>query len=247
MASESSQTINSVREGLVAAIPIVLGYIPLGMAAGVLGIGAGLSPLEVGLLSLLVFAGSAQFVFANLYTGSPFQLIITIFLINFRHFLYSTALTQTIKKLPLAKQIAIGSQLTDECFSVASVTCRVPPTQARGLFTLNFTSYTAWCGGNMSGALLGQWVDIQQLGADFMLIAMFAALLMLNIIADERWRLRVLVAALAALAMVALEVLHSHPLNILLVACAAATAGLFLEMRFGKGADKDESGVGQQQ
>lgn len=236
-ATPPPQTVNTVRQGIAAALPVVLGYIPLGMAAGVLGASVGLSPLEVSLLSILVFAGSAQFVFANLYMGSPLQLITVIFLINFRHFLYSASLTQTIKHLPLPGQILIGSQLTDECFAVASVACRQPPTQVRGLFALNCTSYLAWCGGNISGALLGEWVDSERLGADFLLIAMFAALLMLNITADVQWckiRRRVAVAVVAAAAMAGLELWHPSPLNILLVATVAAAFGLWIQSRSAK-------------
>ena len=116
--------------------PIILGYLPIGFADGILGVQAGLSPIEVLLLSLLVYAGSAQFIFASLLGVAPQTLIITIFLINFRHFLYATALSQRLKKLPLPTRIAIGAQLTDESFSLASVLSRPTMLHGGGLIAL---------------------------------------------------------------------------------------------------------------
>ena len=220
--------IESVGDGAVAALPIVAGYVPIGFAAGVLAVGAGMSPLEVGVLSLLVYAGSAQFVFANLYLGAPLALMTTVFLINFRHFLYSVSLMQKIKSLSWGRRTLIGAQLTDESFAVASAMCQRAPRQARGLVALNVTSYSAWMGGNVLGALFGQTVDVAALGADFMLITMFAALLMLDVINDRAWGKQAAVAVVAAALMVAVERWHSHPLNILAAAGAAAFFGLYL-------------------
>ena len=66
-------------KGAVTALPIIFGYFFIGFAAGALASRAGMSVLEVSLLSLLVFAGSAQFIFASLYTGSVLVLLLTIF------------------------------------------------------------------------------------------------------------------------------------------------------------------------
>ena len=88
-------------KGAVTALPIIFGYFFIGFAAGALAARAGMSVLEVSLLSLLVFAGSAQFIFAPLYAGSAIVLIFTIFLLNLRHFLYSLAVCSPIKSILL--------------------------------------------------------------------------------------------------------------------------------------------------
>ena len=67
-------------------------------------------------LSLILFTGSAQFVFAELYTAQPAVLIGTIFLLNFRHFLYSTAFVPYARRLSTPARFLIGAQLTDESF-----------------------------------------------------------------------------------------------------------------------------------
>jgi predicted branched-subunit amino acid permease len=58
-----------IRDGVAAAWPICLGYAPIGLAFGVLAQKAGLTPAEIGLMSLLVFAGSAQFIAVSMLSG----------------------------------------------------------------------------------------------------------------------------------------------------------------------------------
>lgn len=209
-----------------ASLPVVLAYLPLGAAAGIVGARMGLSPMEVTLLSVLVFAGSAQFIFAELVGGSALALVVTIFLVNFRHLLYSTALAQRIKHLSTGRRVAIGAQLTDESFALMSILYR-GEARARGLLVLNMCGYLAWLCGNIGGALLGEVVDVEQWGADYLLIAMFAALLMLNFVSAPRKMAAFLALAVAGGLSIGLGLAYPHPLNILLAAAVAAAVAAF--------------------
>ena len=82
------------KEGLNAGWPICLGYLPIGMAFGVLAQKAGLTPLQIGLMSIMVFAGSAQFIAVAMLAGgaSAPAIITTTFVVNLRHMLMSSAL-----------------------------------------------------------------------------------------------------------------------------------------------------------
>ena len=217
--------LDSVRGGMRAALPVILGYLAIGFAAGAVGAAEGLSPAEILALSLLLFAGSAQFVFADLYAGPPSALISAIFLINFRHFLYSAALSQKLRRLPLWARFAAGAQLTDETFSVASALLKTPPARARWMLSLNITSYSAWCMGNLAGAVAAGGVAFA--GAEFALAAMFAALLMLQI-SGERRLAKGMAALLAAGVTLTLELTRPHPLNLLAATAVAATACLLV-------------------
>ena len=86
------------KEGLNAGWPICLGYVPIGMAFGVLAQKAGLTPLQIGLMSIMVFAGSAQFIAVSMLTGgaSVPAIITTTFVVNLRHVLMSSALKREI-------------------------------------------------------------------------------------------------------------------------------------------------------
>ena len=108
--------------GVRACLPIVLGYVAVGLVVGVVTKTAGLTVLEVTLMSLILYAGSAQLIVANL-TGmgaSASAIIFTIFLVNMRHFLYSASLAPHVRKLPFWQNILIGLELTDETFAVAA-------------------------------------------------------------------------------------------------------------------------------
>src|SRR5215212_12268414 len=80
--------------GVRAGLPVVLGYIGIGLAAGVVERAAGLSYAEVLLLSMVLYAGSAQFVLTSMVSlASPLSaIVLTVFFVNVRHLLLSAAL-----------------------------------------------------------------------------------------------------------------------------------------------------------
>ncbi|MFH0914325.1 MAG: AzlC family ABC transporter permease, partial [Chloroflexota bacterium] len=65
----TSRSRSPLMQGMTAALPICLGYIPVGIAFGVLAQKAGLSPLEIGLMSILVYAGSSQFIAVSMLSS----------------------------------------------------------------------------------------------------------------------------------------------------------------------------------
>ena len=83
------------REVLKAVLPICIGYIPLGFACGVLAQKVGVSVWETAMMSVLVFAGSGQFIALSMIGGgaSISSIVLTTFIVNLRHTLYSSTLT----------------------------------------------------------------------------------------------------------------------------------------------------------
>ena len=108
-------------KGIKGATPIVLGFLPIGLAFGVLAVQAGLSIAEVFLMSLLVYAGSSQFIAVGLIGAgaSIGAIIITTFLVNSRHILMSASLAPYMKKISNKLLTIIGFGVTDETFAVA--------------------------------------------------------------------------------------------------------------------------------
>jgi 4-azaleucine resistance transporter AzlC len=98
-----------------------LGYLSIGFAAGVVGKTSGLSVTEITLMSVLIYAGSAQFILAGMVAAqsSATAIIFTIFFLNLRHLLLSAALSPYFRHLSPLKNLLIGSLLTDETFGVA--------------------------------------------------------------------------------------------------------------------------------
>lgn len=104
----------------VETIPTVFGYLGIAAAFGIIGRASGFSILTVCLMSIIIYAGSAQFTTVSmLAAGSPIlSIILATFLINSRMILMSTTLAPYFKKDSVGKGIAIGTLLTDESFAL---------------------------------------------------------------------------------------------------------------------------------
>lgn len=229
--------------GARAGLPVVLGYVSIGFAAGVVQRAAGLSVAEVMLLSLVLYAGSAQFVVASLVAAavSPATAIVTVFFVNLRHLLLASALAPYCRNFPAWQNALIGAQLTDETFVIAwgrlvgragGTPGVVEVLNARWMLGLNLSAYAAWALANFAGALLGDRVgNIHALGFDFALAAMFGALLVLQLAGQGSagCTVGIVVAVLAALLSVVATLSLPGHWNILFATLVAATAGLFLQ------------------
>lgn len=171
------------REGAKAAAPIVLGYLPVGVAFGVLARRAGMAPSEVGLMSFLVYAGSSQFIAVELISEGItwFPIVITTFFVNLRHLLMSSTVSLYLKKEPLRILTLVGAQLTDESFAVAMSQPSKIQNRSRYLFGLQITSHLAWIGGSVAGAVFGSLIDHEGYGLPFALPGLFICLLVLQI------------------------------------------------------------------
>lgn len=177
-------------QGMKDCVPTLLGYISIGLAFGVVGSASGLSILEIALLTILVYAGSAQFIFcALLLTSSPASaIIVTIFVVNLRHLLMSLTLAPHFTRYSMLRNVGFGTLLTDETFGVA-VTKQMQTGKLYGKWMdgLNITAYAFWILSCVAGAFLGKWVaQPEKWGLDFALIAMFIALLVLQLGSVEK-------------------------------------------------------------
>ncbi|POZ57997.1 Inner membrane protein YgaZ [Lysinibacillus sphaericus] len=176
---------DSFIQGVKDCVPTLLGYISIGLAFGIVGSASGLSLVEIALLTILVYAGSAQFIFcALLLTSSPTSaIIVTIFVVNLRHLLMSLTLAPHFTRYSMLRNVGFGTLLTDETFGVA-VTKQMQNGKLYGRWMdgLNITAYAFWILSCIAGAFLGQWVaNPEKWGLDFALIAMFIALLVLQL------------------------------------------------------------------
>lgn len=106
-------------KGVRAEFPLLIGVFPFGMIYGALALNAGLSKLTSQLMSSIVFAGSSQFVTAQLvHDAAPgFVIVLTIAVVNLRHMLYSASLAPYLKNLSLKWKILLSYLLTDEAYA----------------------------------------------------------------------------------------------------------------------------------
>ncbi|BAD39442.1 AzlC family ABC transporter permease [Symbiobacterium thermophilum] len=216
--------------GSRAALPIVLGYLPIGFAFGVLAQTAGFSVAEVGLMSLLVYAGSAQFIGAEMFAAGAAApaIISTTFLVNLRHLLLSTALLPSFRRNHPAVNALLAYGITDETFAVNASVLRGRPIGPGFVAGLHITSQASWIAASVAGALAGGIATNQEaLGLDFALSAMFIGLLVPNLRGEEAGSRRVAALVAAALA-VAMGLLGQPSWGVIVATVVAATVGVML-------------------
>ena len=160
-------------EGVQAAMPTALGYVSIGLACGIIG-SPYVTPVEMGLMSLFVYAGSAQFaMIALVAVQAPVAAIaMTVFLINLRLFLLSLHASTYFRHTSLSHNIGMSSILTDETYGVLMGelvhTDKVNPMWMHGN---NLNSYVAWFVGTVVGTALGGLLPNPEIfGLDFALI-----------------------------------------------------------------------------
>ncbi len=234
MATPTSQLMlppATFRSGFKAASPIVLGYLPIGFAFGVLARTAGLSVAEVGLMSLIVYAGSAQFIGVNmLAAGAAMPAILsTTFLVNLRHLLMSTALVPSLRESRPWQNALLAYGITDESFAVSTSVLQGRSIGPAFMAGLHVTAQSSWVVASVVGALVGQLAGNQEaLGLDFALSAMFIGLLMPHL-QGEGSNPRRIAAAVGAAVAVAMALGGLSSWGIIVATLVAATVGVMLK------------------
>ncbi len=116
MATRRSEFFTGIKEEL----PILPGVMPFGMIYGVSALSAHIPPILAQAMSVIVFAGSAQFIIAQLVAVGtpPLVIIFTAFLVNIRHMLYSASLAPFVKRLSAHWKWLLAYLLTDEAYVV---------------------------------------------------------------------------------------------------------------------------------
>lgn len=166
----------SFYDGVRDALPTALGYISIGLACGVVA-SPYLSPLEMGLMSLLVYAGASQFAMIAMLaaTQSYLDISLTVFLINLRNMLMSLHTSSDFKEASLLHNIGIGTLLTDESYGVyLSEKLQNQQISVPWMHGNNLLGYLAWLFSTIIGTALGSLLpNPETFGLDFALVAMF--------------------------------------------------------------------------
>ncbi|MCF2859175.1 AzlC family ABC transporter permease [Pseudoalteromonas sp. SMS1] len=170
----------AIKKGLLDMLPLNLAVLPWGILCGSLAIQNGFSVLEAQLMSLLVFAGSAQLVAIELMAkDAPFiTLLITTFIISARHLLYGLTIRNKMIDKPLKWRGSIAFFLTDELFAF-SHHHRAYQGKLRLVYALvaGASFYFAWNVWTLLGIFAGQFLpDLTNFGLDFAIAAIFIAL-----------------------------------------------------------------------
>jgi 4-azaleucine resistance transporter AzlC len=214
--------------GLRALLPMLLGVAPFGVIYGVVALQSGIPPLAAFLMSSLVFAGSAQFLLAQLVgAGAPALLSIgAVGLINLRHALYSASVAPMLHALPRRWKLLLAYLLTDEAYAAAIPHLLTEPKSPMAHWILFGSGFALWAGWQLStlaGVLIGTQLP-DDLGLDFALPLTFIAIVVPLI--DSRARL---IAALTAGSVAVLLVALPYKTGLFVAAMAGLGAGAFTQ------------------
>ena len=166
--------------GVRAELPLLVGVAPFGMIYGVLALNAGLAPAPAQMMSSIVFAGSAQFITAQLIREAVPGLVIvlTIAVVNLRHILYSASIAPYLHTLPVRWKVLLSYLLTDEAYAVTILHYEKQDSVPNGHWFFLGTGlalWTCWQLSTAAGILLGATLP-ESWPLDFALPITFIAL-----------------------------------------------------------------------
>lgn len=217
---------NSALDGIKAAWPICLGYFPLGFAFGILAQKAGLDALDIALMSILVYAGSSQFIaVAMLSVGAaPVSIILTTFIVNLRHVLMSSSLAVYLHCASRRFLSIFAYGVTDESFAVNLAKFREGSWHRHQALAVNQMANLAWIVSTILGGYGGQFIPADSFGIDYALSAMFLCLLTFQL----RGRFYVLTAVISGTLAVAIAIIIPGNGFVIMASLLGATAGFAL-------------------
>lgn len=185
--NKKSDKKNVISKALVCAfphtIPILAGFLFLGMAYGIYMNVSGFSFVYPMIMSVVIFGGSLEFVTVSMLLSAfaPIQTLLMAFMIQARHLFYGIAMLDKFKNMGWKKFYLIYA-MCDETFSV-NYSAEIPEDVDRGWFYFWVTLFNQiyWVGGATFGGLLGNLITFDTKGLDFVMTAMFVVIFM------EQW------------------------------------------------------------
>ncbi|NNV06176.1 AzlC family ABC transporter permease [Geobacillus sp. C56-T2] len=184
------------RQGVQAGVAIAIGYMPIALTFGLLAKTTGLTLAETVLMSVVVFAGASQYIALSLLSVGTgiFEIILTTFVLNIRHFLMSASLNEKAEADALWKKALYAFGITDETFSVAAM--KEGTVSASYMFGLIMMAYGSWVVNSGIGYAVG--ASLPESLQESMSVALYAMFIGLLVPALKKERKTVWLAGLAA-------------------------------------------------
>ena len=169
------------KQGFLDVIPLTIPVIPFGIIYGVTATEIGLSPMITFVMSFVIFAGSSQIAFSQLFIAgaSPLVMITSVAVINSRHLLYGAVLSQYLNKLNHYWRFLLSYLMTDQAFSVSLSYFKKNKKIYNPHFHMLGSGLTLWFLWQIStllGIVLGNIVP-EQLGLEFTIPLTFLSLI----------------------------------------------------------------------
>lgn len=164
----------TMKKALLDTIPVMTGYLVLGIGFGIIAKANGYPVLLVFAMSLCIYAGSMQYAAMGLMTGgaSLLTIALTTLMVNARHLFYGISMLDKYKDTGLRKPYLIFS-LTDETYSLVCRELPDVPNPKQYYMLVSVLDQIYWIVGSVAGAVLGSVLQFNSQGVDFALTALF--------------------------------------------------------------------------
>lgn len=175
-----------ISQAIKDSAPAFFGYVPLGIAFGILSVKT-LGNFWFGpLMSLLVYAGAAQYLSLGIIAakGSMMDLALTTFVVNLRHIFYGIPFLNVFKGSFL-KRLYLIFGITDETYSILTATHH--PLTETYTFWVTWLTHAYWVGGTIMGSVLGALLAFDLSALDFSLTALFVILTIEQAYKNPHW------------------------------------------------------------
>lgn len=184
--------ISTIKFAFKESLPVFFGYLFLGSAFGIMLYEAGYNWLWAIFISVIVYAGSGQFLLVSLLSagaGIPTVAFMTLF-INSRHMFYGLSFVEKFKKGGWRYPFMIFT-LTDETYSVNTSFSTVPDgvDEPKARFIIGEFDHIYWIIGSVIGAVAGQLIPIDFTGVDFSMTALFIVIF-IDLMTKQKGRLK---------------------------------------------------------
>ena len=229
-------------------IPVLMGYLAIGMAFGLMMDSVGYNVFWALLMSLIIYAGAGQYMGVTLLAAgaSPLQTALMTLLLNFRHMFYGLSMLEKFRGMGLRKLYMIFS-LTDETYSLL---CSLqPPKAPEGVrekdyyLAIALMDHSYWVLGTVLGSLLGSALSFDTTGVDFAMTALFI------VIAVGQWKgtRNHLPAAIGCLATLASLRLAGEDNMLILALVVIVAALLVFSPKMPEGQALHKAGTGKEE
>ncbi len=219
----------TLRYAFKASLPVMAGYIVLGIGFGILLQSKGYAPVWAFLMSLCIYAGSMQYVAVDLLAGGASLITAALMtvMVNVRHIFYGITMLEKYKRTGAKKPYLIFS-LTDETFSlVCSPTLPETVNEHAYYLAVSVFNQSYWVLGCTVGALLGELLPFSFAGIEFSMTALFVVIFV------EQWeKTKQHLYALTGLLISVICLLLFGASDFLIPAMLGITVALFIEKRW---------------
>lgn len=214
-----------IKAAFPVTIPVMLGYISVGIAFGLLFEKSGYSFLWAVFMSITVYAGSMQFISINLLTGGAgfLEIALLTFFVNIRHVFYGLSFIDKFKGMGRKKAYMIFS-LTDETYSLLCSSKLPEGIDSNSFFfCISFFNQMYWIIGSFIGSAAGSFIKFNTKGIDFAMTALFVVILI------EQWyTYKNHAPVLIGIAATILSLIIFGPGNLILPSMVLITAALMM-------------------